>query len=75
ERYIAFVKTNHYFEHKRNSQSKYWMYESINEYLKNNFYQNKEIQQLLVKNEARVLSNEISSFIAAKDLLDTYFKK
>ena len=75
ERYIAFVKANHYFEYKRNEQSKYWMYESINEYLKNNFYQNKEIQQLLVKNEARVLSNEISSFIAAKDLLDTYFKK
>ena len=74
ENYIGFVKANQYFEHRRNSQSKYWMYESINEYLKNNFYQNAEIQQLLIKNEKRVLNNEISSFIAAKELLDAYFK-
>lgn len=75
EKYIDFVKNNNYFDYKRNSQSKYWMYESINEYLKNNFYQNTEIQKLLIKNEARVLSNEISSFVAAKELLDKYFKK
>ncbi len=74
ENYVGFVKANHYFEHRRNSQSKYWMYESINEYLKNNFYQNAEIQKLLIKNEKRVLNNEISSFIAAKELLDAYFK-
>ena len=74
ESYVEFVKGNHYFGHKRNSQSKYWMYESINEYLKNSFYQNKNIQKLLIENERKVLSNEISSFIAAKDLLDTYFK-
>lgn len=74
ENYVEFVKRNHFFVHKRNSQSKYWMYESINESLKNSFYQNKEIQRLLIENEKKVLSNEISSFIAAKDLLDTYFE-
>lgn len=72
--YIDFVKNNHYFEFRRNSQSKYWMYESINDYLKSSFYQNAEIQELLVKAEARVLANEVSSFIAAKELLDRYFK-
>lgn len=75
ERYIDFVKANHYFEIKRNAQSKYWMYETINEQLKNNFYQNSEIQNMLIDSEKRVLSNELSSFVAAKNLLDKYFRK
>jgi len=73
ERYIVFIKENKYFEIKRNMQSKYWMYETINEQLKGNFYTNPEIQGLLIENEKKVLSNELSSFIAAKNLLDKYF--
>ena len=73
ERYAGFVKNNGFFDFKRNSQSKYWMYESINEQLKNSFYQNEEIKQLLAESEQKVLSNELSSFIAAKKLLDKYF--
>lgn len=73
ERYIEFVKTNRYFETKRISQSKYWMYETINEQLKSHFYQNPVIQNLLIESEKKVLSDELSSFIAAKNLLDKYF--
>ncbi|MDD4970257.1 MAG: methylmalonyl Co-A mutase-associated GTPase MeaB [Paludibacter sp.] len=73
ERYIAFIKANEYFAVKRNMQSKYWMYETINEQLKGNFYKNPEIQSLLIENEKKVLSNELSSFIAAKKMLDKYF--
>ena len=73
ERYVEFVKANNFFEFKRNAQSKYWMYETINEQLKANFYQNAEIQDLLIESEMKVLSNELSSFIAAKKLLDRYF--
>ncbi len=74
-RYIEFVKSTDFFQVKRHSQAKYWMYETINERLKNSFYQNDEIQKLLVISEKQVLSNEISSFIAAKNLLDKYFEK
>lgn len=73
ERYVDFVKANKYFDFKRNAQSKYWMYETINDQLKANFYQNPEIKSLLIENENKVLSNELSSFIAAKNLLDKYF--
>ncbi|MDD3321828.1 MAG: methylmalonyl Co-A mutase-associated GTPase MeaB [Paludibacter sp.] len=73
ERYIEFVKSNRYFESKRKDQSKYWMYETINDQLKSNFYQNPKIQKLLIESEAKVLSNELSSFIAAKRMLDEYF--
>jgi LAO/AO transport system kinase len=73
QRYIRFVKSTDFFEIKRNSQSKFWMYETINEHLKSSFYQNPEIQKLLIDSEVKVLSNELSSFIAAKNLLDKYF--
>ena len=75
ERYVHFSKTNGYFAHKRNSQSKYWMYESINEALRSNFYHNNEIKKLLMQYENRILSNEISSFVAAHELLEKYFGK
>lgn len=74
QNYIHFTKENGYFENKRTYQSKYWMYESINDKLKSDFYNNEVIQKLLETAERRVLSNEISSFIAAKDLLSAYKK-
>lgn len=72
--YLAFTQENGYFKQKRATQSRYWMYETINERLRNNFYQNEEIQALLKQKEAQVLNEEISSFTAAQDLLEAYFK-
>jgi LAO/AO transport system kinase len=72
--YVNFVKENGYFAHKRNDQSRYWMYESINERLKSDFYNNDEINSLLQKLESQVLNNEVSSFVAAKQALETYFR-
>jgi len=71
--YIDFVKANGYFEHRRNEQSKYWMYESINEHLRMNFYNNPIIQQRLVAAERTVLAGQQTSFTAAQSLLDDYF--
>ena len=72
--YRDFVKDNGYFDYLRNEQNKYWMYESINEKLKNNFYNNEEIQNLLKNQEEQVRDGKITSFQAANKLLDTYFK-
>lgn len=72
-KYIAFVKNNKYFEYRRNEQSKYWMYESINEHLRNSFYNNPVIQTKLESAEHTVLDGEKTSFAAANDLLDIYF--
>ena len=74
EDYIRHTKAHNYFENKRAVQSKYWMYESINDYLKQEFYGNEQIQLLLAETEKKVLHNEISSFVAANKLLD-YFRK
>ena len=72
-RYMDFVKGNGYFEHRRNEQSKYWMYETINEQLRNSFFQNGQIVSRLAEAEAMVLSGRQTSFGAAKQLLDEYF--
>lgn len=71
--YIDFVKASGYFEHRRNEQSKYWMYESINEQLRNSFFQNPTISDILLAEEKSVLDGQKTSFVAAKQLLDAYF--
>jgi LAO/AO transport system kinase len=71
--YLDFTKESGYFNLRRNSQAKYWMYESINEQLKNHFYQSPEIEKSLKTKEQQVLHSEISSFVAAKQMLDLYF--
>ena len=72
--YIDFVKENGYFEYRRNEQSKYWMYESINEQLRDSFYHNPKIEAMLLEKEQQVLKGNLTSFIAARSLLDTYFE-
>ena len=71
--YVDFVKANGYFDHRRNEQSKYWMYESINEHLRLNFYNNPAIKARLALAEQSVLAGQKTSFVAAQDLLDQYF--
>ncbi len=70
--YIDFVKKNGYFDHRRNEQAKYWMYESINEALRDNFYNNPTIASLLSLKENQVLNGEVTSFEAARQLLEVY---
>jgi LAO/AO transport system kinase len=72
DEYMTMTKGSNYFQHRRNEQSKFWMYETINEQLRNNFYQNEKIKTLMEETEAKVLKEEISSFVAAKKLLDVY---
>ena len=72
--YLELTKANNYFEEKRKNQNQYWMMETINEHLKNNFYNNLEIIKLLEENKTAVQNNEILPFAAAMIMLDTYFK-
>ena len=73
--YIDFVRKNGYFEHRRNEQAKYWMYETINEHLRDSFYQNPEIASLLPLQEKDVLEGRATSFSAARKLLEMYFSR
>jgi LAO/AO transport system kinase len=50
------------------------MYECINEQLRDSFYHNPRIDALLKGKERQVLQGQLTSFVAAKRLLDTYFQ-
>ncbi|MBR2154455.1 MAG: methylmalonyl Co-A mutase-associated GTPase MeaB [Bacteroidaceae bacterium] len=71
--HIEQTKESGYFQYKRNEQSKYWMYESINEHLRNNFYFNPRVKEQIADMERDVLGGKITSFVAAKRLLDEYY--
>ena len=73
--YIDFVKDNGYFEYRRNEQSKYWMYENINAQLRQSIYNNPKIEAMLADKEKQVLQGNLTSFVAAKNLLDAYFSE
>lgn len=73
--YIDEVKKNGYFQYRRNEQSKYWMYESINEHLRNDFYYNPTVKNMLGSLSEQVLDGHVTSFVAAKRLLDAYYEQ
>lgn len=72
--YVEMTKGNQYFNTNRNDQAKYWMYETINDTLKNNFYHNPRIKHQLSEYEYLVHHDKLSSFAAANKLLLSYFK-
>ena len=47
--------------------------DSIDSQLRSHFYNNPDIERMLADKEVRVLNNQLSSFIAARDILDAYF--
>ena len=70
--YILFTKKNGYFDQKRNDQAKHWMYESMNNLLYDAFYHHPEVAAQLPVMEQKALNNEISSFVAAKRLMELF---
>ena len=70
--YFKLVKHNGYFENNRKQQNTYWLRETINEQLLQNFYQNNTIINALQEEEKAVQNNEKSPFVAATSLLDLY---
>ena len=74
EEYLDHIEKNGYFKHHRNAQNKYWMHETIKETLLGSFYNAPGIEERIADYEERILNDKISSFIAAKELLEHYFR-
>ncbi len=72
--YVTFTKGNGYFYNRRKEQAKYWMYESINAAIKSHFYTYPDIKQKLFTQEQAVMDDQVSSFKAARDLVEGYYK-
>ncbi len=70
--YQVFTVSNGFFSKKRKEQSLYWMYETINQNLKDSFYANPDMKTLVAQYEKHVMEGKISSFMAARLLLEKY---
>ncbi|MDR2414392.1 MAG: methylmalonyl Co-A mutase-associated GTPase MeaB [Odoribacteraceae bacterium] len=66
------TRANGFLERHRGEQALYWMHETINEQLKEHFYRGQK--EKIIAAEERVSRDEISSFAAAFQLLDGYFR-
>lgn len=64
-----------YFHRNRRQQAKHWMHETILANLESDFYNNPEIRPLIHQFENDVINGNISSFSAAKQLMDIYLKR
>lgn len=74
DEFMAFTKKNGYFHYNRQRQSKYWMHETILGSLQDSFFNNPKIEAVINDYEARVVNEEITPFVAAKELFDTYLE-
>lgn len=72
EEYFSLIRKNGFYKQRRREQSRFWMYESINNSLKEMFYENKDIIESLPVFENKVLSGKMDSFSAAGELLSIY---
>ena len=68
--YISLTKENSYFGKKRNEQNKYWLLSTINQQLKDNFYQNPIVKKALQKEIQNLENGKTTPFNAAKKLLE-----
>ena len=68
--YLSLTKQNAFFQQKRDQQNTFWLLSSIEQQLKDNFYQNPSIKKALSKEIKKLENSQTTPFSAAKRLLD-----
>ena len=67
--YLELTQSNSSFKNRRQEQNKFWLLQTINEQLKDNFYQHPEVAKQLIEFSKKVKEGLISPFDAAEQLL------
>jgi LAO/AO transport system kinase len=67
--YVNITSNNNYFQKKRSEQNKFWLIQTIEDHLKSNFFNNKEIKMALDKQLKLIEENKTTPFAAADYLL------
>jgi LAO/AO transport system kinase len=73
--YVAVTKKSGYFDDRRKQQAIIRMHDTITEYLTNSFYKNKDVIQMRTYLEQELYNGKITSYKAAQNLIDKYYKK
>jgi LAO/AO transport system kinase len=74
-KYVKLTKGSGYFEERRKEQAIIRMHDTILEQLTNSFYNNDDIRKMSNILEQRLREGTITSYKAAWDMLNKYFKK
>jgi len=69
--YLILTKKNGYFCQRRNVQNKQWFFETINNELKRQFYENESVKNSVSDYLKKIENKEISPFKAAQHLLNS----
>jgi LAO/AO transport system kinase len=72
--YVTFTKKNHYFGKKRTEQNIQLMHHTLKEIVLNNFYRNEQLVKSIKHAEKEIKEKKITSYNAAKNLSDEYFR-
>lgn len=70
QEYLSLTKENGYFQQKRHEQNTFWLLSTIEEQLKERFYQNPSIKKALSEEIKQLANGKTTPFLAAKRLLD-----
>ncbi len=70
--FIEHIQSNGYFEQQRRQQARQWLYDTIDQQLKEDFYRDPPIKKQLKQAEEDVMEREKSAFHAAFELLQEF---
>jgi LAO/AO transport system kinase len=73
--FIYLTQANGSFEQNRKIQNKNWLLQTVDQQLKNNFYNNVEVQINMNRIIKSIENNKITPFEAANELMEIYFNK
>jgi len=73
--FIQLTKSNKSFEKNRKNQNKNWLLETVDQQLKNDFYQHPKVQEKLKQFINSIEDNKITPFEAAQKLINLYHDK
>ncbi len=73
--HLQIIKTNGFLAQKRTRQDVRLMYDTINDVLKQKFYEDAEINTKLPQMELAVSQQQLTAYVAAQKLLNDYFKQ
>lgn len=74
EKFVMQVTVNGFFEENRKLQNKKWFLQSIDEQLKNHFFQREKVKVEIEPMLKAIAANQVSPFHAAKQLLQIHLK-
>ena len=72
QQYQTKMTDNGFFKNNRQNQSQYWLHETIQNQLKQLFYENEAVKSVLKEKENAILKGELSPFKGAEELMKLF---